>query len=46
MDPMYASFDMDEPTLLRIFKVTGMDTMFHLYPSLDEALLAVPKPTQ
>jgi anti-anti-sigma factor len=35
-----------EPTLLRIFKVTGMDTMFHLYPSLDEALLAVPKPTQ
>jgi anti-sigma B factor antagonist len=34
-----------EPTLLRIFKVTGMDTMFHLYPSLDEALVAVPKPT-
>jgi anti-sigma B factor antagonist len=35
-----------EPTLLRIFKVTGMDTMFHLYSSLDEALVAVPKTTQ
>jgi anti-sigma B factor antagonist len=35
-----------EPTLLRIFKVTGMDTMFHLFASLDEALVAAPKPTQ
>ena len=34
-----------EPTLLRIFKVTGMDTMFHLFASLDEALVAAPKPT-
>ena len=34
-----------EPTLLRIFKVTGMDTMFHLFGSLDEALVAAPKPT-
>jgi anti-sigma B factor antagonist len=35
-----------EPTLLRIFKVTGMDTMFHLFASLDEALVAAPKPAQ
>ena len=35
-----------EPTLLRIFKVTGMDTMFHLFDSLDEALVAAVKPTQ
>jgi anti-sigma B factor antagonist len=35
-----------EPTLLRIFKVTGMDTMFHLFASLDEALVAAVKPTQ
>jgi anti-sigma B factor antagonist len=35
-----------EPTLLRIFKVTGMDTMFHLFASLDEALVAALKPTQ
>jgi anti-sigma B factor antagonist len=35
-----------EPTLLRIFKVTGMATMFHLFASLDEALVAAPKPTQ
>jgi anti-sigma B factor antagonist len=35
-----------EPTLLRIFKVTGMDTMFHLFASLDEALVAAHKPTQ
>jgi anti-sigma B factor antagonist len=35
-----------EPTLLRIFKVTGMDTMFHLFATLDEALVAAPKPTQ
>jgi anti-sigma B factor antagonist len=35
-----------EPTLLRIFKVTGMDTMFHLFASLDEALVAASKPTQ
>jgi anti-sigma B factor antagonist len=34
-----------EPTLLRIFKVTGMDTLFHIYASLDEALVAAPKPT-
>jgi anti-sigma B factor antagonist len=34
-----------QPTLLRIFKVTGMDTMFHLFASLDEALVAAPKPT-
>jgi anti-sigma B factor antagonist len=35
-----------EPTLLRIFKVTGMDTMFHLFASLDEALVAAGKTTQ
>jgi anti-sigma B factor antagonist len=35
-----------EPTLLRIFKVTGMDTMFHLFASLDEALVAASKPAQ
>ena len=35
-----------QPTLLRIFKVTGMDTMFRLYASLDDALVAAPKPTQ
>ncbi|HEX5291556.1 MAG TPA: STAS domain-containing protein [Streptosporangiaceae bacterium] len=35
-----------EPTLLRIFKVTGMDTMFHLFASLGEALVAAAKPTQ
>ncbi len=34
------------PTLLRIFKVTGMDAMFHLFASLDEALVAALKPTQ
>ena len=33
-----------QPTLLRIFKVTGMDTMFHLFATLDEALVAAPKP--
>ena len=32
-----------EPTLLRIFTVTGMSSMFHLFPSLDEALAG---PTQ
>jgi anti-sigma B factor antagonist len=35
-----------EPTLLRIFKVTGMDTMFHLFASRDDALVAALKPTQ
>jgi anti-sigma B factor antagonist len=27
-----------EPSLLRIFAVTGVDTMFRLFPSLDEAV--------
>ena len=35
-----------EPTLLRIFKVTGMDSMFHLFASLDDALVAAGKTTQ
>jgi anti-sigma B factor antagonist len=35
-----------EPTLLRIFKVTGMDSMFRLFASLDEALVAAGKTTQ
>ena len=32
-----------EPTLLRIFKVTGMDTMFHLFATVGEALVAADK---
>jgi anti-sigma B factor antagonist len=35
-----------QPTLLRIFKVTGMDTMFHLFASRDEALVAAATTTQ
>jgi anti-anti-sigma factor len=27
-----------EPTLLRIFTVTGINSMFHLFPTLDQAL--------
>ena len=34
-----------EPTLLRILKVTGMDTMFHLFASRDDALVAGAKAT-
>jgi anti-anti-sigma factor len=31
-----------EPTLLRIFTVTGMISMFHIFGSLDEALAGPP----
>lgn len=33
-----------EPTLLRIFKVTGVDTMFQLSASLDDALAGAATP--
>lgn len=33
-----------EPTLLRIFTVTGMITMFHVFASLDDALAGPPDP--
>jgi anti-anti-sigma factor len=33
-----------EPTLLRIFTVTGMTSMFHMFGSLTEALPEVPAP--
>lgn len=32
-----------EPTLLRIFTVTGMSTMFQLFASLDDALAGTPE---
>jgi anti-anti-sigma factor len=33
-----------EPTLLRIFTVTGMNSMFHMFASLAEAVPEVPAP--
>ena len=32
---------MDDPYLLKIFRITGFDTLFSIYPGIPEALAAV-----
>jgi anti-sigma B factor antagonist len=32
---------MDDPYLLKIFRITGFDTLFSIFPGVDEALGAV-----